>query len=135
MELEVEIISDDGGLLGLVPDSWPPGCVKIAAVLPDSQAEQHKLCVGDELRSINGHEVEELDHRRMALELAKRPLKLMIHRPKEPPSLVIDVEVDVNAGAMGFQNSGHLDLSSLVPFFPRRLLTLMVYGRVTFFGW
>lgn len=98
----MEIISDDGGLLGLVPDSWPPGCVKIAAVLPDSQAEQHKLCVGDELRSINGHEVEELDHRRMALELAKRPLKLMIHRPKEPPSLVIDVEVDVNAGAMGF---------------------------------
>ena len=98
----MEIISDDGGLLGLVPDSWPPGCVKIAAILPDSQAEQHKLCVGDELRSINGNQVEELDHRKMALELAKRPLKLMIHRPKEPPSLVIDVEVDVNAGAMGF---------------------------------
>ena len=42
MDVEVEIQSDDGGLLGLVPDSWPPGPVRIAAVLPDSQAAQHQ---------------------------------------------------------------------------------------------
>ena len=43
MDVEVEIQSDDGGLLGLVPDSWPPGPVSIAAVLPDSQAAKHQL--------------------------------------------------------------------------------------------
>ena len=42
MDVEVEIQSDDGGLLGLVPDSWPPGPVRIAAVLPDSQAAKHQ---------------------------------------------------------------------------------------------
>eukprot|EP00435_Cladocopium_sp_Y103_P033266 s1411_g8.t1 len=101
MDVEVEIQSDDGGLLGLVPDSWPPGPVRIAAVLPDSQAAKHQLRVGDELRCINGTSVESLEHRSMALELAKRPLTLQIHRPSSK-SVVIDVQVDADAGALGF---------------------------------
>lgn len=101
MDVEVEIQSDDGGLLGLVPDSWPPGPVRIAAVLPDSQAAKHQLRVGDELRCINGTSVAALEHRSMALELAKRPLTLQIHRPSSK-SVIIDVHVDADAGALGF---------------------------------
>lgn len=42
-DVDVDIESDDGGLLGLVPDCWPPGPVRIAVVLPDSQAAKHQF--------------------------------------------------------------------------------------------
>ncbi|CAK9095174.1 unnamed protein product [Durusdinium trenchii] len=101
MDLEVEI--ENGGLLGFVPRSWPPGPVILAAVLPESLAAQHELRRGDELRSVNGRQASSLDRSSLALELAKRPLSLRLHRNETViDEVVIDVHIGVDDGAVGF---------------------------------
>ena len=45
------------GLLGLIPQTWPPGPVRLAAVLPESLAFQQQLRQNDELVLVNGQEV------------------------------------------------------------------------------
>ncbi|CAE7277327.1 unnamed protein product [Symbiodinium sp. CCMP2592] len=93
------------GVLGLVPHSWPPGPVRVAAVLPSSVLAS-KIGVGDELLKVNDTNVCDLDRSALARELSRRPLSLEIKRfsslNRECSSETIDVQVGVSDGAVGF---------------------------------
>ncbi|CAE7920210.1 unnamed protein product [Symbiodinium sp. KB8] len=93
------------GVLGLVPQSWPPGPVHVAAVLPSSVLAS-RIGVGDELVKVNDANVCDLDRSALARELSRRPLSLEIKRfaslPRECFSETIDVQVGVSDGAVGF---------------------------------
>ncbi|CAE6972419.1 unnamed protein product [Symbiodinium sp. CCMP2456] len=93
------------GVLGLVPQSWPPGPVHVAAVLPSSVLAA-RIGVGDELVKVNDANVCDLDRSALARELSRRPLSLEIKRfsslPRECLSETIDVQVGVSDGAVGF---------------------------------
>ena len=67
------------GVLGLVPQSWPPGPVHVAAVLPSSVLAS-RIGVGDELVKVNDANVCDLDRSALARELSRRPLSLEIKR-------------------------------------------------------
>ena len=100
-QLRVEV----DGVLGLVPQSWPPGPVRVAAVLPSSVLAS-KIGVGDELLKVNDANVCDLDRSALARELSRRPLSLEIKRfsslNRECSSETIDVQVGVSDGAVGF---------------------------------
>ena len=90
------------GVLGLVPYSWPPGPVRIAAVLPSSVVAS-EIGVGDELLMVNDVKVCELDRPALARELSRRPLFLEVKRHLPHASCeTIDVQVQVSDGAIGF---------------------------------
>ncbi|CAJ1407922.1 unnamed protein product [Effrenium voratum] len=102
MEFEVEV-SAEGRVLGLVPEAWPPGPVRVAAVLANSVAAENDIRVGDELAMVNGLFVSSLDHHSLARELSNRPLRLLLQRHAQPDGcMIIDVRAGPDDGAIGF---------------------------------
>ena len=79
MRIQLFLLSLQYDTICMIHDiSWT---ITTSTRFPGSLRVSLRLRVGDELRCINGTSVAALEHRSMALELAKRPLTLQIHRP------------------------------------------------------